>query len=237
MFQFFSAKPGKLTAMWHIWLCLMKKSLQLEHLLSRRKQSALVDLHTAKTKRFKFLSSCVQQNLLKMVWILDVQGVCHIKEMSGKWEIYKGNPIIKIIIKCQGIIREIWSFLQCQGNLTLFIVIQERRKILKSSFFILVYIQVQVQFQVGLLQALLPFARHIEITNKSSPLLNSLYFLSSCGYEAELYRDRHTPTLLLYPLFSSLCHNLFYEIYMAKRSRIRDQRSKEYQSLNVSILL
>ena len=58
---------------------------------------------------------------------------------------------------------------------------------------------VQVQVQVGLLQALLPLARHIEIANKSSPLLNSLYFLSSCGYEAEFYRDRHTPNLLLYP--------------------------------------
>ena len=56
-----------------------------------------------------------------------------------------------------------------------------------------------VQVQVGLLQALLPFARHIEIANKSSPLLNSLYFLSSCGYEAGFYRDRHTPTLFLYP--------------------------------------
>ena len=55
-----------------------------------------------------------------------------------------------------------------------------------------------VQVQVGLLQALLPLARHIEIANKSSPLLNSLYFLSSCGYEAEFYRDRHTQTLLLY---------------------------------------
>jgi len=51
----------------------------------------------------------------------------------------------------------------------------------------------------GLLQALLPLTHHIEIANKSSPLLNSLYFLSSCGYEAEFYRDHHTPTLLLYP--------------------------------------
>ena len=56
------------------------------------------------------------------IFVRIVQGVCHVREIHS-------------LIKCQRIVRDIWSLLQSPGNLTLFTGMQEWRKIYLNLHF------------------------------------------------------------------------------------------------------